>query len=153
MRREEKYPETDTFVYFNANPKGRVTCDCWLRAVCTGLGESYNKVLKEMCDVHLKTGYELSGSKAVDIYLQSKGWRKHRQPRMPDNTKYTGREFCRKITANGSVGNVICNIGGNHMVAILPVNHGDGPKYKIHDTWDSTGGCIGNYWTKAGGVA
>lgn len=153
MKREEKYPETSTFMYFNANPKHRVTGDCWLRAVCTGLGEDYNKVLKEMCDVHLKTGYEMSCDRAVDMYLASKGWVKHRQPRKDDNTKYTGEDFCHWLSVNypnGRLGNVICNIGGHHMVAIKPTNHGDGIncRYKVLDIWNSTRGCIGNYWTK-----
>ena len=156
MKREDKYPETRSFLYFNANPKNRITGDCWLRAVCTGLGEDYNQVLREMVEVHLKTGYELSDDKAVDRYLKSKGWTKQKQPRKDDNTKYTGREFCDWLSANypkGEIGNVICNIGGHHMVAIKPTNHGDGIncRYKVLDIWNSTGGCIGNWWIK--GVA
>ena len=46
--RREKYPETNTFTYYNANPKGKITCDCVLRAVCTALNEPYNDVMKEM---------------------------------------------------------------------------------------------------------
>ena len=155
MRREDKYPETSSFIYYNANPKHRMTCDCWTRAVCTGLGEDYNGVLKEMCDVQLKTGYEMSSDKAVDMYLASKGWVKHKQLRRDDNTKYTGSDFCHWLSINykdGELGNVICNIGGHHMVAIRPTNHGDGHncRYKVHDTWDSTGGCVGVWWTKGG---
>lgn len=156
MKREDKYPETRSFMYFNANPKNRITGDCWLRAVCTGLGEDYNQVLREMVEVHLETGYELSDDKAVDRYLKSKLWTKQKQPRKDDNTKYTGKEFCDWLSVNypkGEIGNVICNIGGHHMVAIKPTNHGDGIncRYKVLDIWNSTGGCIGNWWIK--GVA
>lgn len=138
MKRSEKYPETNTFHYYNANPKNRFTGDCWLRAVCTGLNEPYNEVLQEMVQVHLETGYEMSCSTAIDKYLASKGWVKHKQPRKRDNTKYTGEEFCKKIADKNK--RYICNIGGHHMVAIV-----DG---KVNDTWNSTDGCIGNYWTK-----
>lgn len=136
--RQEKYPETKTFHYYNANPKNRITGDCWLRAVCTGLNEPYNEVLMEMVRVHLETGYEMSCDKAVEKYLTSKGWVKHKQPRKADNTKYTGKEFCRLLADKSK--RYICNIGGHHMVAIV-----DG---KVNDIWDSTYKCIGNYWTK-----
>ena len=154
MRREDKYPETTSFVYFNKNPKNRITGDCWLRAISDGLDEDYNTVLRELCDVHIKTGYDLSENKAVDTYLKSKGWVKCKQPRKDDNTKYTGREFCDWLSINykdGELGNLICNIGGHHMVAIKPTWHGDGfnCRYKVRDIWNSTGGCIGNYWRKA----
>ena len=95
--RQEKYPETRTFHYYNANPKNRITGDCWLRAVCTGLNEPYNEVLMEMVQVHLETGYEMSCDKAMEKYLASKGWIKHKQPRKADNTKYTGKEFCKLL--------------------------------------------------------
>lgn len=41
----------------------------------------------------------------------------------------------------------IANIGGHHMVCIKETGglHGS---HKVHDTWNSTDGCIGNYWTK-----
>lgn len=97
MKRSEKYPETNTFHYYNANPKNRITTDCWLRAVCTGLNEPYNEVLKEMVKVHLETGYEMSSNMAIDKYLASKGWIKHKQLRKPDGKKYTGEEFCKML--------------------------------------------------------
>lgn len=153
MKREDKYPETSSFIYFNKNPKNRKTCDCWLRAVSDALDADYNEVLRELCDVQVKTGYELSDSKAIDIYLKSKGWVKCPQPRKSDNTKYTGRDFCDWLSINykdGELGNLVCNIGGHHMVSIKPTWHGDGfnCRYKVHDIWNSTGGCIGNYWRK-----
>ena len=47
-RRIEKYPETKTFHYYNANPKGKLTCDCVVRAICTAMDKPYNDTLKEM---------------------------------------------------------------------------------------------------------
>lgn len=81
-----------------------------------------------------------------DKYLQSKGWIKHKQPRKADNTKYTGKEFCRVLNKDiFAVGqSVVANIGGGHMVCIKE----NGTTFKVHDIWDSTDGCIGNYWTK-----
>lgn len=136
--RREKYPDTKTFTFYNANPKGKFTCDCVARAVCTGLNRSYNEVLKEMFEIQITTGYEYTDNKGIEKYLESQGWVKHKQPRKRDNTKYTGEEFCELIADKNK--RYICNIGGHHIVAIVDK--------KVHDIWDSTYKCIGNYWTK-----
>ena len=138
MTRREKYPDTRTFRYFNANPHGKLTCDCTTRAISTAAEKPYNDVLVEMFSVQMETGYEYSSREAIAKYLQQLGWVKHKQPRKDNGTKYTGKEFCRKL-ADPKV-NYIANIGGNHIVAIIGG--------KVNDTWDSTDGCIGNYWTK-----
>ena len=41
----------------------------------------------------------------------------------------------------------IANIGGHHMVCIKETCGLDG-LHKVHDIWNSTDGCIGNYWTR-----
>lgn len=133
--RKVKYPDTDTFKYYNANPKGKITCDCVARAICTALNEPYKYVLMEMIELSIETGYEYTDKKCIEKYLNKKGWVKNKQPRKSDNTKYTGAEFVKLFK-----GTFIANIGGHHIVCIK-----DG---KIHDIWDSTDGCIGNYWTK-----
>ena len=133
--RQEKYPDTSTFTYYNANPKNRLTCDCVVRAICTALDEPYERVLREMIEVQIETGYEYTDVKAMDKYLKSKGWNKMKQPRKSDNTKYTGFEFCKIYK-----GTCVANIGGHHTVCIK--------NGKVYDTWDSTDGCIGNYWVK-----
>ena len=101
-------------------------------------GRLGKEFLWAMVQVHLETGYEMSCDKAMEKYLASKGWIKHKQPRKADNTKYTGKEFCKLLADKNK--RYICNIGGHHMVAIV--------NGKVNDIWDSTGGCIGNYWTK-----
>lgn len=146
MRREEKYPDTETFHFYNANPKGKYTTDCVIRAISTGTEIPYETVLREMAEQQIKTGYDMSETKAIAMYLKKKGWRKQNQPRKSDNTKYTGNEFCKEILHRSSEfawlrnRKVIANIGGHHIVAIC--------NGKVWDTWNSTGGCIGNYWTK-----
>jgi hypothetical protein len=85
--------------------------------------------------------------------LEKKGFIKQNQPRKSNNTKYTGKEFCNWLSINypnGEIGNIVANIGGHHIVCIKPTYHGDGfnCRYKILDTWNSSDGCIGNYWIK-----
>ena len=137
MTRQEKYPETSTFHYHNANPKNKLTTDCVARAICTALEQSYEQTVRELTEFWLKTGYDMSDVMCYGKYLESKGCIKHKQPRKEDNTKYTGKEFCEICVSEYK--NYIAHIGGNHIVAIM--------NGKVFDTWDSTDGCIGNYWT------
>ena len=147
MKRQDKYPETRTFHYHNENPKNRITTDCVIRAVSTATKTPYNQVVMELAEMQCKTGYDDGDKKLYDQYLQSKGFVKYSQPRKDDNTKFTGKEWCLRLqedidwATNGEqLKNIVAHIGGNHVVAIV-----DG---KVWDTWDSTNGCIGNYWVK-----
>ena len=154
MKRKDKYPETRSYVYYNANPKNRITGDCTFRAICTALEMRWEDVVLEMAEMSVRTGYAINDPKGIAKYLEEKGWVKHPQPRdTKDNTKYTGARFCDWLSINfkdGEAGNVIANIGGHHIVAIKPTNSGDGIncRYKIHDIWNPSAKCIGNYWTK-----
>lgn len=148
MKRDQKYPETATFHYYNANPKNRITGDCAFRAISTALGQTWEQTVREMAEISIKTGYAINDTKGIEKYLESKGWVKHKQPRKRDNTKYTGWEFCKELTCDiMAVGKTfIANIGGHHIVCIKETGqHGF---HKVWDTWNSTDGCIGNYWTK-----
>lgn len=153
MKRLDRYPETSSFIYYNRNPKNRITGDCAFRAISLGLNEDYNKVVMEMAENMCKTGYALNDAKGEESYLETKGWVKHKQLRKDNNKKYTGTEFANWLSVNypnGEIGNVICHIGGHHIVCFKPTWHGEGIncRYKVHDIWNSTAGCVGNWWTK-----
>ncbi len=140
MKRQDKYPNTKTFRYYNANPKNKLTTDCVIRAVCTALNQDYNQTVMEMAEMQCKTGYDDGDVKLIDKYLASKGWVKRKQPRKSDGKKYTGQEFCEEIQEYPFTysDRIVANIGGHHIVAIV-----DG---QIHDVWNSSYKCIGNYW-------
>jgi len=153
---KRKYPETDSFIYFNQNPKNKITGDCTFRAISLALEQDYNTTVMEMAAMMCKTGYALDDSKGIDYYLKSKGWVKHSQPRMYDNTKYTGKQFAKWLSINyeeAELGNIIANIGGHHITCFKPTYHEEGfnCRYKIHDIWNCSYKCIGNYWTKERG--
>lgn len=146
MKRSEKYPDTKTFHYYNANPKNRITTDCVVRAITTALNQDYNTTVMELAKMQCDTGYDDGDKKLYDKYLQSKGWIKKYQPRKWDDSKYTGNEFCYEIQESttwgvGDFTRIVANIGGHHIVAII-----DG---RVWDIWNSTDGCIGNFWVKA----
>ena len=143
-KRKLKYPDTNTFHYYNANPKNRITTDCVIRALSRGMNKPYNEVVMELALLQCETGYDDGDKKLYDTYLKNNGWTKHKQPRKWDNTKYTGKEWCLKLREDydwtlGKSQNMIANIGGHHVVAIIDA--------KVNDIWNSTDGCIGNYWT------
>ena len=136
VSRKDKYPDTATFHFYNANPHNRITGDCVLRATCTGLNIAYNDCMDELVAMSKKNGYSICSKENVGKLLAEKGIDMKKQPRKPDNTKYTGKEFCKKIAQKDK--RYIASIGGNHMVAIVGK--------KVQDIWDSSDGCIGNYW-------
>lgn len=144
MKRTDRYPDTSTFHNFNANPKNRITGDCRIRAIAVACEVPYNKVVMDLARIQCETGYDQCTNQGLDILLKEYGWIKQKQPRKKDNTKYTGEEWCKLLQKDPFVviggARVIANIGGHHMVAIV-----DG---KVWDTWNSTDGCIGNYWIK-----
>lgn len=145
MTRQEKYRETETFHYHNQNPKNRITGDCAFRAISLATGKPYNECVMEMAEMMCKTGYAINDSKGIDRYLTKLGWKKMPQPRKSDGKKYTGKEFCEQLSKgqikiHGDNTKIIANIGGHHIVCI---NY-----YQAWDIWNSTNGCIGNYWIK-----
>lgn len=147
MTRQQKYPETSTFHYHNANPHNRITTDCVIRAISTATEIPYNQVVMELAELQCKTGYDDGDVKLYDKYLKSKGWVKYNQPRKADNTKYTGKEWCKQLQEDydwvinpDKIKRMVAHIGGHHVVAIV-----DG---RVWDIWDSTCKTIGNYWIK-----
>jgi len=86
----------------------------------------------------VKTGYSPASKECFGQVLEVLGFQKMKQPRKEDGTKYTGKEFCQRV-AKPNV-KYVANIGGNHTVAIVDC--------KVWDIWNSTDGCIGNYWVK-----
>ena len=66
-----KIPEnTTTFRYYNANPRNKHTTDCVVRAICTALDQPYNKTIKELSELWIETGYQMSDVKCYGKYLE-----------------------------------------------------------------------------------
>lgn len=137
MKREEKYPDTETFKYYNANPKNRKGGDCVVRAITTVLNQSWEQTVRELTEVGIKKGFVLNDKHTYDKYLQEKGFIKMKQPIKKDGTKYRGNEFCKEF-AKGKM--IVANMGTHHIVAII--------NGKVNDIWDSSDGVVGNYWYK-----
>lgn len=68
-----KIPEnTEYFTYYNANPKGKHTTDCVIRAICTALGQDYKETVMELTKLWLNSGYEMGEDRCFGKYLESK---------------------------------------------------------------------------------
>ena len=51
MKREQKYPDTESFVFHNQNPHNRFTTDCVIRAISAATEIPYNQVVMEMAEL------------------------------------------------------------------------------------------------------
>ena len=127
--------DTKSFHFYNANPKNRRTGDCVVRAIATATGQTWDDVLTGLTEMALEHKQMVNSPELYGKYLENLGWTKNKQPRKANGKKYTGAEWVKLFK-----GTAVANIGGGHVVCIK-----DG---KVWDTWDSTDGCIGNYWTK-----
>ena len=127
--------DTKWFKFHNANPKNRRSGDCVIRAISTATGKSWEEVLTDLCKLALQEKRIPNEVECYGKYLENLGWKKQKQPRKSNNTKFTGREFVTHFK-----GVAIAHIGGNHIVCIK--------EGQVWDTWDSTDGCIGNFWIK-----
>jgi hypothetical protein len=133
MKRTVKYPDTDVFNYYNANPKDYITSDCVYRALALALGKAWREVVMELAETALTTGRSPASVENMDAYLKKHGFVKKPQPKHQSGKKYTGAEFCREHKET-----VIMNIGGHHVTCSA--------NGQIHDIWDCTNKCVGNYW-------
>ena len=135
--RREKYPDTKTFTYYNANPRGRITGDCVFRAFSFALDKPYNECVMDMAKLMCETGYSLNDKKGIAKYMEKEGWSKCPQPKHPDGTKYTLKDF----VLSHKHGTYVISMA--HHVTVVK----DGKNY---DIWDCVkhGGCVGNYWEK-----
>lgn len=137
MTRQEKYPETKTFHYYNANTHGRKSDDCVIRAIAYALHQTWEKTYMEMAELGCKHGYVQNDDWTINHYLETKGWVKCPQLRHADNTKYTVKDFVNKMNKG------IYVIRMSHHLSV--VDNG----INI-DIWDCVkyGGTVGCYYTK-----
>lgn len=130
--------ETSVFHFYNANPKNNRTGDCVIRAMSLFLNKSWEEVFTELCEFALEQKLMPDDPKCYKKYLKHLGYDMNKQPRHSTGTKFTGKEFCENFADYNKV--YLTHIGGHHIVCII--------NNRINDIWDSSDGCIGNYWVK-----
>lgn len=137
--REEKYPDTRYFHYYNANPHNHKTGDCVVRALCTACEMSWEDCATELFQIGLKRGYTMLEDKVIDTFLTNHNFIKCKEPRSANNTKYRVNEWL-LLNSNELNTHIVANVGSYHIVAII-----DG---KVNDIWDSSKQTMHCYWVK-----
>lgn len=125
----------NVFHFYNANPAGKRTTDCVIRAISTATDQTWEETFNGLAQLSLQTHYMIDDPVLYNKYLRSIGWEKQKQPRHQDNTRIRAREFVETHKKT-----YIAHLGHNHIACIK-----DG---QVWDTWDSSGEIVGNYWTK-----
>lgn len=129
--------DTESFRYFNNNPKGLHQSDCIVRAISNVLLQDYCYVCRELANLQCDTG--LADVALIDKYMQLNDHIKMLKPHHSDGRSYKGSEFVKSTYTCGHR-RILANIGRGHITSIV-----DG---KIEDTWDCSNNIIGNYWIK-----
>lgn len=52
----------------------------------------------ELAEMQCKTGFASNSNELIDRYLQANGWKRCKQPKKENGKKYTGHEFCLKLS-------------------------------------------------------
>lgn len=135
-----KYKETPTFHFHNANPKCKNANDCVARALSVALSQSWEDTVREMTEFGIERGLTFNEARLIDIFLESKGWIRYKEPRDANNkkmsvNKFLGLRYSKKET-------IVALVGSHHMTLIK-----DGV---VWDTWDCTNKTMHSYWIKKG---
>lgn len=132
----KKCLDTKYFVFETSSAKQQRSCDCVVRSISLAENKTWKKVYTDLCELGLKM-YRMPNEKEVfEKYLKQNGWLKQKMPKYPNNTRYTGKEFCSEY---GGLGTAIVSMRGHLAVMI---------DSKFHDIWDCSDCCVGNYWIK-----
>jgi len=149
----KKPQNTEYFHYVNVNPYKRKTTDCVVRAITIALyshcidndmdweklmRDGWIVILQSLTEHTIKTGYMYDDKDGFASFLETyHGFKKQKQPRHADGTKYTVREFIDEHPK----GTYLLNMP-SHLTVVV-----DG---KAYDTWNVTKSQrrVGNYWTR-----
>ena len=80
MTRQEKYPDTHSYHYYNANPKHRFTSDCVIRAISLATGQTWDKTHCDLCLLSHERCTMPSVNWLWEIYLNGMGFEKYLLP-------------------------------------------------------------------------
>lgn len=122
------------FKMHNANPKGRKTSDCVIRAICFAIDKSWEEVLTGLYELAMEYKAVPNSSHIFPKYLESSGFTKCKV-QIKDHHRPTVKSF----TEEHPTGTYILSIA-NHVVCVK-----DGYYW---DTWDCGNKSVYTYWVK-----
>lgn len=124
------------FLNVNVNPWNKKTGDCATRAVCQACNIPYKQAAKELFDVWMETGEEMTLPKTIAIVLQKHGFEKFGKPKHSDNTTYSVEQLGKKY-------------GKDHIIVVQVANHWTTIKDdKLIDLWDCSMKSVYGYYIR-----
>lgn len=123
------------FINYNANPKGRKTGDCVIRAIAFALNKSWIDTYRGLFENTIKTFYSVSSKQNFKSYLKSLGIEMEKMPRKLNGKRYTVSEFCDEIAKPNMT--YIISVA-NHLTCVRDK--------ALVDTWNCGHKSVGNYW-------
>lgn len=119
--------------YYNCNPRLRFTDDCVVRSICTLMGEPWDKIMIELAEHAIETGYMLNTPENYGDYLEKHGYLRQHQPVHRDGTKMKFKEFVAKFD-----GHAVVHCGKGHVTYVA-----DNAAW---DVWDVSNEIVGVFW-------
>ena len=135
INRKKQCPDTDTFKWYNANPKHNLTSDCVIRAISKATNKDWYETYDALYHIGVKLGEIAESDETYPEYLENEGFVRMKQPKKASGKKYTADEFAK----NHKQGTYVLRLA-HHLVACV-----DGVLY---DTWNCGFKTVGNYWVK-----
>lgn len=125
--------KSQTYHYYNCNPRNKLTDDCVIRAISSSTGDSWEKTIKKLTEYSIKTGYMLNTPECYGKYLEDMGYVKQKQPMHKDGTKLRFKEFAKIYN-----GHAIAHCGKGHVTYVADNS--------TWDIWDVSNEIVGVYW-------
>ena len=124
------------FLKININPKNKKTTDCAVRAVAQACNIAYNEAAKELFDLWLETGYEMTEPRTMTKVLEKHGFVTKGKPKHENNKTYSVKELGDEF-GKGNI--ILAQVAGHYTV--LKNN-------KLLDLWDCSTCCVYRYFIK-----
>lgn len=128
------------FINYNANPRGRKTSDCVIRAICTALNNTWEDTYRSLVDYSIKQSLMCNEKRALMGYLKAKGYEMKKMPKHKNNTRYTIAEFIDTIAEPKAT--YILSVA-NHLTTVRDKT--------LLDTFNCGKKFVGNYWQISSG--
>lgn len=125
------------YEYVNVNPKNRISGDCVVRAVALACGQTWEQTVREMTEMGIPKGLVLNDDKLFPLYLESKGFVAHAEPRTPSNRKMALKDF---LAQNPQHDRFVCLVGSHHCTCAIGG--------KVRDIWDCSSNTMHRWWSR-----
>ena len=139
--------DTEYFHYYQANPAGKATGDCLIRAIATATGMTWDETLDGLARFAGESTL-LNIHRVFEPYLHHIGFQRHHVSLRSDGHWPTGAQLCEMLDQEyQNSEKIVAFIGRSHMTAIFPVQTSQGSAYKIVDEFDCSDWVVSEYWS------